>query len=171
MIVRRKLGRKLLIAGSATAIGMAAITSAGTNRGVESGNLSFELSSQDGAGRLLILMNGGVIHENGGAAEDVVINDQSQSVFANNSAVGLLDGNLNAIKLDNRVESPRMFNDRSFDFGRSSGSSPVNGNALGFIDAPGDGGSGDIQGIPLPMPFMLGLGGLVLVGLIRRFGR
>jgi len=150
---------------------MATIASAGTNRGIESNNLSFGLSSQDAATRLLVLMNGGVIHENGGAAKDVVIKDESQSVFGNNSAVGLLDGNLNAIKIDHQVESPRMFSNRSFDFDRSNGSSPVNGNTLGFITLPGDDGSGDIQGIPLPMPFMLGLGGLVCFGLIRRFGR
>jgi len=151
-MLRRYQCGKPAILGIAAALGVAAVSSAGMNFGIAPNQL-------DG---LTVLMNQNFAQSHG---MDVVFNGMGQSSLFSGSQS-------DHITLKGFVGSSfNGTNNGSQFLGKFSNSLHTNGNGQGI----GNGSFGDddagIQGIPLPMSALLGLGGLIGMGLIRRYTR
>ena len=142
---------KPAILGIAAALGVAAVSSAGMNFGVAPNQL-------DG---LTVLMNQNFAQSHG---MDVVFNGMGQSSLFSGSQSDhiMLKGGVGAFNTSNHG---------SHFFGNFSNSIHTNGNGQGIGNGSFGNGDEGIQGVPLPMSALLGLGGLIGMGLIRRYTR
>ena len=165
-MLRHYQSKKAAALGIVAAVGLTAAASAGMNDQLQSEGMTFGQNSGQVDG-LSILMNQGFVQTHGfGSIVDGV---GAGSVFAGDGfGQGMVDGQSFAgLGQFNHVIKGAGHGVNFF--GHSSHSIHSNGSGQSVGDQS-DGDAG-IQGVPLPMSALLGLGGLLGVGFIRRFTR